>query len=486
MDELKRKISEEFDERGSADVSNDLMKEIESSSGDLKNYADDLMKVESYLQAIRGVDLDDPDWQSVHSGIRRELEEDGMSGSDDKLLDPPMPDGTDDDVAADKEKQEGAVEEEGPRMRLTSTRLKGEAKKKEEKESSGLLNIGALVKEHRASLAPPTSGSGLDVPPTVVGTGGGPEKGGRSRTVTVAVVLGVVAVVIIAAVVGVSTIGRNNVDEAAAEPQIDREALEAELKQKILAELEAEGMIGEEAEEEAARKAQILAQAEIEKQKAAETETTAEEEAVEAETEKTASKSTYHKKRRKKHSGGGSASSSSGSAGSSEESGYTPKTTSSTATGGSKGSSSKGSEEEKPKSAADDLASLLEGGVGKKDSGDSSFLKGDGGKKTSEAAAPDPSLPKKLDKSAIRKAMNKIQPKIMQCGKNKLGTLTLLFVVSGSGSVKSVSVKKGNKFANDPAGKCAVNVARKAKFDKFQNPTQSVVYHFVFAPKPGM
>lgn len=487
MDELKRKISEEFDERRSSDLSEDLRREIESSSGDIQSYADDLIRVESFLQSVREQDVDEPEWNSFHGEILKGLEEEGMSGNDEKLLDPPMPDGSEDDVSAEAKDEEAPSSEEEekptdqdedddePRMRLTATRLKGE---KKDAESSGMINLGALVQEHRQSMAPPTSGSGsLDIPPAVVGAREAQGKQGGSKLVPVAVVLGVLAVVAIAAVVGVKNLGNKDEDQpVAAAPQIDRAALEAELKEKILEELKAEGMIGEEAEEEAARKAQLMAQAEIEKQQTEAEEAT---EAAEGEEEEASTTThTSHKKRypKKKSSGGG------GSTTAKDESstgGYTPPTTSS----GSKSKPTTKKTDSKPKSAADDLASLLEEAGGSKKGG---VLDSPTPKKTSGSSAPDPSLPKKLDKKAIRKAMNKIQPKIMQCGKDKVGTVSLSFVVSGDGTVKKVTAKPGPITNDGAVKKCILNVAGNAKFDKFQASTQSVVYYFVFAPKPGV
>jgi hypothetical protein len=150
----------------------------------------------------------------------------------------------------------------------------------------------------------------------------------------------------------------------------------------------------------------------------------------------------------------------------------------------------KTSSKKAPSSAGDDLAALLEGATGsKKKKGDSALSKP---KKTTteekpSALAPkpttNPNLPKTLAKADIRKTMNKIKPRILKCGEGKLGTLMLSLVVSSDGSVKSAKVS--GKFATDPAGQCAENVAKKAKFPPFQNPTASVTYPFVFAPKPG-
>ncbi len=472
MDVLKRRISEQLDQRRNAELSDDLRREIESSSGDLQSYADDLMKVEHYLMAIREIELPETDLGKVHANIVKGIEEAGMSGTDGKLLDPPMPDGSDDgvsgmgDAPSSEEPGDPPEDEDRPRMRLTATRLKAD-KKKEDKESSGMLNIGALVQEHRMSMTPASGGS-MDLPPMVVGPGASGKPGG-SKVVPVVVVLGVIAVVGIAAAVGVTTLGKKDEPNVVAQaPVIDRAALEEELKQKILAELKAEGKMGAEAEQEASRQAQLLAQAEIDK-KAQEPSGQDDSEARHASTKK--KKKPGDAKEEQPTTAPGTA--------------FTPKTTSSTA-GGTKTSPT--ATPTKPKTAADDLASLLEeaGGGGAKTGVVETPAK------TTPAPAPEPAstntgnLPLKLDKAAIRKAMNKIQPKILQCGKDKIGTIAVNFVVLGSGDVKEAKVQPGPVTSDAAVKSCIQKVAESAKFDPFQATTQSVVYNFVFAPKPGV
>ena len=95
MDEIKRKISEEFDTSGDAELSSDLMHEIETS-GELKNYADDLIKVEGVLHALRDAQPEEPEWDSLHDEISKSMDLDGEV--DASLLEAPMPDGEKDDA----------------------------------------------------------------------------------------------------------------------------------------------------------------------------------------------------------------------------------------------------------------------------------------------------------------------------------------------------------------------------------------------------
>ena len=107
MDEIKRKISEEFDTSGDAELSSDLMHEIETS-GELKDYADDLIRVEGVLHELRDATIEEPEWDSLHDEISKSMDVDGEV--DASLLEAPMPDGEKDD-ALPAEKQ---VEEKKP------------------------------------------------------------------------------------------------------------------------------------------------------------------------------------------------------------------------------------------------------------------------------------------------------------------------------------------------------------------------------------
>ncbi len=469
MDEIKRKISEEFDTSGDAELSSDLRHEIETS-GELKDYADDLIKVEGVLHALRDARTEEPEWDSLHDEISRSLDVDGEVEA--SLLEAPMPDGEKDDALPAEEpveekkppKKDVEPEDEGPRQRLTASKTTAKG------ESSGVINLGALVEEHRKSMLP--AGGGLDVPAGVISAGAPQQKG--SKLLPIAIAAGILVVVGIAGAFMYSK-AKSGQGEA-----VDIEALRAQLKEElkdeykaqILAELKAQGMSTEEAEAEAERQAEQKAAEEAEKQAAEAAAAEGEESAEEILAASTDAK----KKKKKKKSGSG------GEASPTATNTYTaPKT-----------APKKETTKKAPTSAGDDLAALLEGATGSKKKGSESALEKPS--KTPAKTEPKPSaltpattsnpnLPKTLAKADIRKTMNKIKPRIMKCGEGKLGTLMLALVVANDGKVKSAKVS--GKFATDPAGQCAENVAKTVTFPPFQNPTASVTYPFVFAPKPG-
>ncbi len=471
MDEIKRKISEEFDTSGDAELSSDLRHEIETS-GELKDYADDLIKVEGVLHALRDAKTVEPEWDSLHDEISRSMDVDGEV--DASLLEAPMPDGEKDDALPAKEpveekkppKKDAEPEDEGPRQRLTAAKTTAKG------ESSGVINLGALVEQHRKSMAP--TGGGLDVPSGVIRAGAPQQKG--SKMLPIAIAAGVLVVVGIAGAIMYSKAksGQNNaVDIEALRAQL-KEELKDEYKTQILAELKAKGMSTEEAEAEAERQAEQKAAHEAEKKATEAAEAAAEgDQAAEA---LLAASSDQKKKKKKKKSGSGG-----------EASPTATNTYSSPKTAPKKETTKKA-----PTSAGDDLAALLEGATGSKKKGSSGELEKPAKTPTktepkSSALDPkpttNPNLPKTLAKADIRKTMNKIKPRILKCGEGKLGTLMLALVVSSDGKVKSAKVS--GKFATDPAGQCAENVAKTVTFPPFQNPTASVTYPFVFAPTPG-
>jgi hypothetical protein len=499
MDEIKRKISEEFDASGDAELSDDLKQEIESS-GELKGYADDLIKVEGFLHNLRDVDHEEPEWDSLHEDISKTMDETGESEA--ALFEAPMPDGSEDDSMpaqepvpepapepeepreepaepVAEEKPEPALikpvkpeEEEEPHLRMTAAKAVPE-----KGESSGLIPLGELLAKHKENLAA-AGVSALDAPSAILGVP--PQRGGR--TMYIAIAAGVLVVLGIAVALGYSRMRRAE-REASAGAQIDMEALREQLKeelkeeykQQILAELKATGMSTAEAEAAAERQAEELAAAEAERQAEEMAESEGEEETLAI-----APSGKKKKRKKKKGSGGSSAGLSAPSGPAPKSSGYSPKKPT---------SSKKG-----PKTAGDDLAALLEGATsGKKKSQYASSKKPSkeppkpkptgGGLPTTTSKPPPANIPKTLAKADIRKTMNKIKPRMLKCGEGKIGTLMLALVVTSDGKVKSAKVT--GKFATDPAGKCAEKVAKTAKFPPFQNPTASVTYPFVFAPKPG-
>jgi len=476
MEAIKRKISEEFDSSGSTELSDDVKQEIESS-GDLKEFADDLIKVEGFLHALRDAKTVEPEWGSLVGEISKSLDEDGPG--DASLLAAPLPDGSKDDVTmetkASDEKtpvKDEDLEAEGERIRMTAAKQPVPTK---EEETSGVINIGALVEQHRKATS--AGRGGLDLPPSFAGSGA-VEAGRSGRTWLVALGVGAVVVIAVAVVAGI-TISKKNKEAAQATrgATVDRAALEEQIKQEILAQLRAEGKIGAEAEAEAQRKAQILAQAEIDRQATEEGEEIA-----------TTDEGKVVKKKKKRE-------------GHEEEAGAPSVSTEPKPSGAASKKEPGSKTATAPKTAGDDLAALLEGATaGKKkdeDLGKALSTKPAEQKPTeptkggTPAPSPTPTptstgggiLPKTLEKEAIRNSMNKIKPRVLKCGEGKIGTLMLALVVSNDGSVKSAKVT--GKFATDPAGQCAEGVAMTAKFPPFQNPTASVTYPFVFAPKAG-
>lgn len=79
----------------------------------------------------------------------------------------------------------------------------------------------------------------------------------------------------------------------------------------------------------------------------------------------------------------------------------------------------------------------------------------------------DPSLPKKLERSAILDSMRKINGRIAACsGRSaKRGQVTVSIKVGGSGKVSSVTVKES---PDDVLGTCVAEAAKKASFPETQ------------------
>jgi hypothetical protein len=96
-------------------------------------------------------------------------------------------------------------------------------------------------------------------------------------------------------------------------------------------------------------------------------------------------------------------------------------------------------------------------------------------------AAPPPSaddLPLQLTKTLIADAMAKIRPQVFACYQQHKspGTLELIYVVAGNGTVQSVAV--GPMFAGTPTGQCALQAAKDAHFPAFKLDQQKFTYPF--------
>jgi hypothetical protein len=97
------------------------------------------------------------------------------------------------------------------------------------------------------------------------------------------------------------------------------------------------------------------------------------------------------------------------------------------------------------------------------------------------AATPPPAnddLPSQLTKALIADAMAKIRPQVFACYQQfkSPGTLELIYMVAGNGTVQSVAV--GPAFAGTPTGQCVLQAAKDARFPQFKMEQQKFTYPF--------
>ena len=87
-------------------------------------------------------------------------------------------------------------------------------------------------------------------------------------------------------------------------------------------------------------------------------------------------------------------------------------------------------------------------------------------------------LPAQLTKALIADSMAKIRPQVFACYKQfqSPGTLELIYVVAGNGTVQSVAV--GPAFAGTPTGQCVLQAAKDARFPAFKMDQQKFTYPF--------
>jgi hypothetical protein len=100
---------------------------------------------------------------------------------------------------------------------------------------------------------------------------------------------------------------------------------------------------------------------------------------------------------------------------------------------------------------------------------------------SSDTAAPPPSgdaLLAQLTKAQIADSMAKIRPQVFACYQQHKspGTLELIYVVAGNGTVQSVAV--GPAFAGTPTGLCVLPAAKDAHFPQFKLDQQKFTYPF--------
>ena len=87
-------------------------------------------------------------------------------------------------------------------------------------------------------------------------------------------------------------------------------------------------------------------------------------------------------------------------------------------------------------------------------------------------------LPAQLTKALIADSMAKIRPQVFACYQQfkSPGTLELIYVVAGNGTVQSVAV--GPAFAGTPTGLCVLTAAKDAHFPPFKMEQQKFTYPF--------
>src|SRR6266498_974256 len=87
-------------------------------------------------------------------------------------------------------------------------------------------------------------------------------------------------------------------------------------------------------------------------------------------------------------------------------------------------------------------------------------------------------LPAQLTKALIADSMAKIRPQVFACYQQfkSPGTLELIYVVAGNGTVQSVAV--GPAFAGTPTGGCVLTAAKDARFPPFKMDQQKFTYPF--------
>ena len=494
-EDIKRKISVEMDS-GSDDgleFSEEVKSEIETNE-EIKKYTDDLMKLESLMDDVRDNTESDPDEQSITNSIMESLkkaDEDEKKEDLDELLSEPCPETNEDrddapkDDLVEKAQKEDREEVEGRAPAFTFPAVSGvetgeelkDVLKMEKKttakpgaakgDSSGIINMSALVEEHRKSMAPPPAEAEKER--KAAAPGGVEEKSSGMKYVLAiaAVLIAVVGIVVIMKISKGTKKGAPAVGETAA---MHEEAL----KQQITAELMAQ-MEKEKASAPAVSTAALVKEAPKEEGEAAtkaeESEGEEGEETVLAMKKKGKRKGKsdlmvddpYASEPKEAKSGG------SGPKTKKEASKDTLMDLLDTATK-EKG---KAKEPEKP----------AKGAVEKKSSPTVDELMGTPKKEEVKKVEPSAGLPATLNKNQIKAVMRKLNPKIQKCGEGKVGNLILMLVVNSDGTVKSV--KSSGQFASDPTGKCAEQVAMKAKFPPFTNASANVTYPYVFAPPPG-
>ncbi|MFH1434645.1 MAG: hypothetical protein ABIJ56_02900 [Pseudomonadota bacterium] len=499
-EDIKRKISVEMDSGPDAELefSEEVKSEIETNE-EVRKYADDLMKLESLMDDVRENTESDPDEQSITNSIMGSLKEsdEGESGGEDldELLSGPMPETSEDRDEAGKEdlvekaqkEDEEEMEEAAGRAPAfsfpsvsdveTGKELKDVLKMEKKSsvpgaakgDSSGIINMSALVEEHRKSMAPPPPAEAQKAQKAAVAGKPGAEGSGMKVVLAIAAVL--VAVVGVVVIIKMSKSSKEGSPSSAVEAAQHEEAL----KKQLTAELKAE------MEKEKAPPVSAAAQAMTEPREEEENE---EEAALEGEEGGGEDEMLLASKKKGKKKGKTDLM---------VDDPYASEPKEAKSGGVSDPQTKKEASKDtlmdlldtatKEKVKAKEPAKPVKGAVEKKSSPSVEELMGTPKKEEAKKEEAPAGLPATLNKNQIKDVMRKLNPKIQKCGEGKVGNLILMLAVNGDGTVKSA--KSSGQFASDPTGKCAEQVAMKAKFPPFSNASANVTYPYVFAPPPG-
>ncbi len=96
------------------------------------------------------------------------------------------------------------------------------------------------------------------------------------------------------------------------------------------------------------------------------------------------------------------------------------------------------------------------------------------------AAAPAEELPERLSRSQVTSVLSGLAGAVRQCAGGQTGTAPFSLTIANDGTVQTANLS--GQFSGTPQGECMEGVVRRARFGRFRNPTQSLVYPFVIQP----
>ena len=105
-----------------------------------------------------------------------------------------------------------------------------------------------------------------------------------------------------------------------------------------------------------------------------------------------------------------------------------------------------------------------------------------GGPARPAAAAPAPTeeLPERLTRSQVTSVLGGLAGPVRQCAGGETGTAPFSITIANDGTVQNASLS--GQFSGTPQGECMEGVVRRARFGRFRNPTQTLVYPYVIQP----